>query len=164
MLSDAATHWKILTFHHPVYSTARDRDNKRLRDTFQPIFDMHKVDLVLQGHDHSYGRTGLVKHQQLEDVKAGAHLHEVNFPTGSNVRSEGGTVYVVSVSGPKMYQLNESFTFQKSGAFKQLYQIISIDGDTLSYSARTSTGKVFDEFQLKKVDGKPNQLIEGQQD
>ena len=31
----------------------------------------------------------------------------------------------------------------------QLYQIISIDGDTLRYEARTATGELYDAFRLE---------------
>ena len=51
--------WTIVTFHHPIYSSAKDRDNAKIRKLWQPIFDRYHVDLVLQGHDHTYSRTGL---------------------------------------------------------------------------------------------------------
>ncbi len=58
--------WVICAFHHPIYSTAKDRDNPLLRATWKPIFDKHRVDLVLQGHDHSYGRTGFEVPEKIE--------------------------------------------------------------------------------------------------
>jgi hypothetical protein len=43
----------------------------------------------------------------------------------------------------------------------QLYQIISVDGDTLVYEARTAIGEKYDGFTLKKTGkGKPNELID----
>ncbi|HOA72378.1 MAG TPA: metallophosphoesterase family protein [Phycisphaerae bacterium] len=142
--------WKIVTFHHPIYSTARGRDNVKLRELWKPIFDKHSVDLVLTGHDHAYGRSGL-----LEAVQ--------NVPTGASVRTPaGGTVYVVSVSGPKMYDLdaNPRTEFRRAAEDTQLYQIISIDGTTLRYEARTAVGDVYDAFTLKKRPGQPNEMIE----
>lgn len=167
VLKNNSNVWTILTFHHPIFSTAKGRDNKELRELLQPVFDQYKVDLVLQGHDHTYGRTGLVQHHhdasdKHHDAGDKHHVHpkQVNVPTGRKARGKGGTVYVVSVSGPKMYRLGQTEIFQKQAEFKQLYQIISIDGDTLSYSARTAKGTVFDEFKLKKVGDEPNRLIE----
>jgi len=57
VLSENPHKWTVITFHHPLYSTARGRDNPMIRTAWQAIFDKYKVDLVLQGHDHTYGRT-----------------------------------------------------------------------------------------------------------
>lgn len=78
------------------------------------------LDLVLQGHDHSYGRGS-------------------NLPTGAIARDEGdGTVYVVSVSGPKQYKLTSKRWWRRAAENTQLYQTIDVDGDTLRYEARTA--------------------------
>jgi hypothetical protein len=42
----------------------------------------------------------------------------------------------------------------------QLYQVITIDGDTLRYKACTATGRLYDAFELTRRDGQPNQLRE----
>ncbi len=47
--------WVVCTFHHPIFSTGKDRDNPKIRAAWKPLFDKYKVDLVLQGHDHTYG-------------------------------------------------------------------------------------------------------------
>ena len=59
VLEENTSPWVICTFHHPIFSTAKDRDNPELRNAWKPVFDKYHVDLVLTGHDHSYGRTGL---------------------------------------------------------------------------------------------------------
>ncbi len=147
LLSDNPNAWTVLTFHHPVFSTAEGRDNPELRAAWKPIIDKYRVDLVLQGHDHTYGRTGL-------DVTE-------NVPTGAQARSsDGGTVFVVSVSGPKMYELERRPIFRRAAEDTQLYQIISIDGDTLRYEARTAVGDVYDAFTLRKRPGQLNELVE----
>jgi len=146
VLTDNPNRWTIVTHHHPIYSGSKGRNNPEMRAAWQPIYDKHKVDLVLTGHDHTYGRTGQMK-------------HEANLQTGERTRSEqGGTVYVVSVSGPKQYGRND-FKFARRAEDTQLYQIISIDGDKLRYQARTATGTLYDGFTLQKSLGKPNQLI-----
>jgi 3',5'-cyclic AMP phosphodiesterase CpdA len=147
VLSDNPNRWTVITFHHPVYSTARGRDNPEIRSLWKPLFDKHKVDLVLQGHDHTYARFG----QELSE----------NVPTGVNTRSpDGGTVYVVSISGPKMYNLERRPTMRRAAEDTQLYQIISIDGDTLRYEARTATGELYDAFRLNKRSGQLNELVD----
>ena len=42
----------------------------------------------------------------------------------------------------------------------QLYQVVSIDGDELTYSAYKATGELFDRFVLRRRSGAPNELIE----
>jgi len=140
LLSKNPNRWTILTFHHPIYSTAKGRDNKELRETWQPVFDKHRVDLVLTGHDHSYGRTNLV-------TGAGAR------------RGKAGTVYVVSVSGPKMYNVAPRPEMARMAEDTQLCQIIRIDGDRLSFEARTARGALYDAFDLIKVRGRANRLV-----
>jgi 3',5'-cyclic AMP phosphodiesterase CpdA len=148
VLAENSARWTIVTFHHPVYSSGKGRENKALRDAWQPIFDKHRVDLVLQGHDHTYARTDLV-------------TYERNLPTGvANRSAAGGTVYVVSVSGPKMYRLEERDVFARTATDTQLYQVIGVEADELRYEARTATGRLYDAFSLCKEPGRPNRLVE----
>jgi hypothetical protein len=135
--------WTAITFHYPIFSTKPNRDNVEFRDAFKPVFDKHKVDIVLQGHDHAYGR-GMVN----------------NVPTGYQVKdSSSGTMYVVSVSGPKMYDVSDDPWMDRRAGNTQLFQIISIEGNTLSYGAYTATGELYDAFDLIKTEGNPNKLV-----
>lgn len=150
VLSKNQEQWVICTFHHPMFSTGKDRDNKELRAQWKPIFDKHRVDLVLQGHDHTYGRTGL------ETPVAAA-----NANTGANARDTfSGTVYVVSVSGPKMYNLQRQPFMPRQAEGTQLYQIIHVNGDKLSFEAFTAAGELYDAFTLTKQATGPNTLLE----
>jgi len=147
VLANNPQRWTIITFHHPIYSAKADRDNPQLRAVWRPLFDKYKVDLVLQGHDHSYARSKLMVGDQ-------------NVTGGTSARDEGGTVYVVSVSGPKMYDVSRRDFMARAAEDTQLYQIIHVDGDELRYEARTAVGKLYDAFTLKKRDGQANELIE----
>ncbi|MFN6109961.1 MAG: fibronectin type III domain-containing protein [Planctomycetota bacterium] len=159
--------WVICTFHHPVFSTGQGRDNETLRRLWKPIFDKYQVDLVLQGHDHTYGRTGLqvptvedwktaIEEQRKLDPKG-----ERNLPFGvQKLDQESGTVYVVSVSGPKMYNNSRPPFMPRIAEDTQLYQVIQIDGPRLRFEARTATGKLYDAFELRKAGSGPNQLME----
>src|SRR5262249_61935123 len=81
---------------------------------------------------------------------------------GSRERNERGTVYVVSVSGAKMYQMEPREWMQSKAADTQLYQLIRVDGSQLAYESRTARGDLFDAFTLhKRADG-GNDLIEGE--
>ncbi|MCE5306040.1 MAG: metallophosphoesterase family protein [Acidobacteriales bacterium] len=139
LLANNPNRWTAVAFHHPIYSTRRGRDNPELRETWQPVFDKYGVDLVLQGHDHTYGRT--------------------NLQTSGKVRSaRAGTIYVVSMSGAKMYTLGHSKVFARTAEDTQLFQIVRIQGDTLRFECRTASGALYDAFTLQKRSGKPNKL------
>ncbi len=140
--------WTIITFHHPIYSTKPSRDNLVVRDAWQPLFDRYKVDLVLQGHDHTYARSGMMVH---ENLTSGVTAHN----------EEAGTVYVVSVSGPKMYPLGDHLEeMHQTAEGTQLYQIIHVDRNELRYEARTPIGTLYDAFTLHKRSGAANQLVD----
>ena len=128
--------WSVVTFHHPIFSNEPARNNPVQRAAWMPILEKHGVDLVLQGHDHSYGRG--------------------NLATGATVESPTGTIYVVSVSGPKMYGADSS-NWVENGAVvnklltdTQLYQVVSVQGSKLVYQAKTATGRLHDAFTIRK--------------
>jgi Calcineurin-like phosphoesterase/Purple acid Phosphatase, N-terminal domain len=154
VLQENPNRWTVITYHHPLHSASVGRDNKTLRSQWQPIFDRYGVDLVLQGHDHSYAR-------------GRADIPEQNIVAGLNLRDYTGTVYVVSVSGGKMYRLRpnawEDFpnVVRDRGAENtQLFQVISINGDKLSFEAYTATGALYDAFDIVKEKSKPNRFVE----
>lgn len=140
VLRNNPNHWTIVTHHHPVYSTAHNRDNPAVRKALQPLYEKYGVDLVLQGHDHSYGRG-----------------HNLAY---GEIHHDQGPVYVVSVSGPKMYKLDFSEWMERIGSNVQLYQIIQIDGKRLDYKAYTATGELYDAFQLIKRRSGVNDFID----
>jgi 3',5'-cyclic AMP phosphodiesterase CpdA len=146
--------WAIVTFHHPIFSPARERDNASLRAAWKPVLDEFKVDLVLTGHDHTYARSG--------DTAGVVRVGSRNLPKGYNQVYDPaiGTVYVVSVSGPKMYDLNSDEWAVRTAEDTQLFQVVTVDGDELRYEARTATGRLYDAFTLRKRPGRPNELLE----
>lgn len=133
--------WTCVVSHYPIYSAKATRDNKVMRETFKPIFDKYKVDLVLQGHDHAYTRG--MKNISMEE-------------------GESGTMYVVSVSGPKMSDsdMEKKIWMDKLEVYTQLYQVITVDENVLQYRAYTVGGDLFDGFDLVKRPGKVNRVVE----
>jgi 3',5'-cyclic AMP phosphodiesterase CpdA len=56
-LADAAEPWKIVVFHHPLYSNARRHgSNVQLRTLLEPLLAAAGVNAVFSGHDHVYER------------------------------------------------------------------------------------------------------------
>lgn len=52
--------WRIVVMHQDIYGSGKDHsdsDGIILRTQLTPIFDANDIDVVLQGHDHSYART-----------------------------------------------------------------------------------------------------------
>ena len=94
------------------------------------ILDEYKVDLVLSGHDHTYARTGQVDTGNLKNIPSGYQLYDPDI----------GTVYVVSVSGPKMYGITKGNYAKRVAENTQLYQTIHINDKTLEYKAYEATG------------------------
>jgi 3',5'-cyclic AMP phosphodiesterase CpdA len=132
VLAENNQKWTIVTMHHPVYSTAAGRNNEILQKALRPILEDYKVDLVLQGHDHTYGRG-------------------TNLPIGKKEKNAlDGPIYVVSVSGPKMYALGLDKWMQRGASNTQLYQLIRVDGDLLRFEAYTVDDQLYDAFELRK--------------
>lgn len=129
--------WTTITMHYPIYSTAVGRDNKELREALKPLIDKYGVDLVLQGHDHTYAR-GYVE----------------NEGKGLTVVKDAGTIYAVSVSGPKMYESKDQEWMVRRGEYTQLFQIITVSEDTIKYGAYTPIGTLYDAFELVKKRGR----------
>ncbi len=140
VLRDNPNKWTIVTHHHPIYSTKFGRNNERIRIALQPLYEEFGVDLVLQGHDHTYGRG-----------------HNLGFGTSNK---KDGPVYVVSVSGPKMYDLSFDDWLERVASNTQLYQLIRVDGDVLRYEAYTATGKLYDAFSLQKDKNRMSTFID----
>jgi hypothetical protein len=134
VLRNNPNRWTVVVQHQPVYTVSKERDYEEMRRVLVPLYDKYHVDLVLQGHDHAYARS-----QKLFAGKPVAAL-------------QPGTVYVISVSGPKMYEATGKFSslMAKQIHNTQLYQIIDVSGQALSYRAYSVEGRRLDEFQLHK--------------
>ncbi len=133
-LAGSKATWKFVAYHHPAYSSAPRRDNLKLRELWTPLFDKYQVDLALQGHDHAYLRTYPMKGQQ-----------RVGSP-------KEGTVYIVSVSGTKMYTQDPRDYTEFGMTNVSTYQVldIQISGDRLVYRAYDADGKLRDELIIEK--------------
>lgn len=134
ILTDNPQRWTIAAIHQPAFSTAKYRNESALRNQLVPIFDKHSVDLVLQGHDHTYSRSYKIK----SSLRAGDRAK--------------GTIYVISVSGPKFYKAETQHEelMARVDAGRQLFQMIRVDGHRLFYESFDVKGELFDSFTLEK--------------
>jgi hypothetical protein len=139
VLENNPNHWTVVSFHQPVIANSEGRSGTVLRRYhWLETLEEHDVDLVLQGHDHSYGRGNLVANRT------------------SDPAVQTGPVYIVTVAGPKMYEPSP-LDWQLAGAEArtqlgntQTYQVIDVDDDTLTYRSKTGDGAVIDAFTITK--------------
>lgn len=143
VLASSKALWNVVLFHQPVFTCARPNDTAEIKARWKPVFDKRNVDLVLQGHDHCYSRL----------------TSEAGRVISAETRAKGGVqgpVYLVSVTGSKMYGLNDRAGKQpdKVAEATELYQIIDVDNKRLKFRTYTASGKLYDGFDLeRRADG-----------
>lgn len=118
-LRDSTEPWKIVVFHHPIYSDGdRHGPNVSLRVALEPLLVRYGVDVVFSGHEHIYER---IKSQK----------GVVYFIVGSSgqLRKGGLTPSAITAAG-----------FDQDQAFL----VALIDGPEMSFQAISRTGVVVD--------------------
>jgi hypothetical protein len=113
----------IVLQHQPVFPIAHGREFPDMERMLAPLYEKYKVALVMQGHDHSYGRM---------------------------VRN--GVTYVISVSGPKMYELNSKYaaSMDKVASDKQMYQVVDVAAGRILMKAYALDGTLVDEVGIAR--------------
>ncbi|WP_167345657.1 phosphodiester glycosidase family protein [Paenibacillus riograndensis] len=124
--------WTVVFFHQGPYGSIYS--NERVQATWVPVFDKHKVDLVMNGHDHIYLRTFPMK-------------------DGKQVSDGQGTRYVIGgSSGPKFYALTERFWQEKIyDEDEQIFTAVEIKDRELTVVARTVAGAEIDRLVIAKA-------------
>ena len=158
--------WRVVMFHQDIYGSGKDHsdsDGIVLRTQLTPIFDEYKIDVVLQGHDHTYSRTYQLTGDGQEHTKYNSsnYRSDSNFLTQNNcyvVKSDAksgtvvnpeGTVYVEanSSTGSKFYELiatQQDYIAERSQTWTPSYSVITVDDD--SFSITTYDGKTRQEL------------------
>ena len=123
--------WKLVVFHHTIYSNSLHGSNEEVQANLVPLFDRYSVDLVLMGHDHDYERT---------------------FPLRANqiVAPGAGTVYITTGGGgQKLYGAGASeFTAYSESAHH--ITRVTVNGKTLEADMVRDDGQVPDSVMLTK--------------
>lgn len=105
--------WKIVVFHHSVYSLANhydDSDVAQRRRELPPVFSELGIDAVLMGHDHYFTRTYLIKNGT-PVIPEGHNVSKGEDAPTEAVNPAAGEVFYLtanSASGSKYYSLNRS--------------------------------------------------------
>ncbi|WP_431041995.1 purple acid phosphatase family protein [Streptomyces sp. P1-3] len=104
----------VVFFHHCAFSTtSAHASDGGVRDAWVPLFDKHRVDLVVNGHNHIYERTDAIRHGA---VGRRVSIGETTDPT------RDGTVYVTAGgAGAKLYSFPVPDSYE--GHEKELGQV-----------------------------------------
>jgi len=100
--------WKIVYFHHPLYSSAaRHGSDVKLREMLEPLFIEHNVSVVLTGHDHVYERVKPQHDIAYFVVGSGGQLRPGNLDKSSPITASAFDTdlafMAVEISGDRMY-------------------------------------------------------------
>lgn len=160
--------WRIVTFHQDIYGSGKDHsdsDGMVLRTQLTPIMDEYDIDIVLQGHDHTYSRT----YQLTGDGEDHTAYNNSNYKGDENYQSENlcynlastaedgntlinpnGTVYFEqnSATGSKFYELianQQDYIAERSQTWTPTYSILDVSKEEISITTYdASTGEVLE--------------------
>ena len=146
--------WRVVMFHQDIYGAGDphwDSDGMVLRTQLTPLMDEYDIDVVLQGHDHTYSRT----YQLSSDGKEHTAYDKNNYKTdpeyqeqnncyvinsdvvGGTVIDPEGTVYLEtnSSTGSKFYELEvgqQDFIAEKNQTWTPSYSVLSVDENSFT--------------------------------
>ena len=119
-LKGSSEKWKIVFFHHPLYSSAKTHGSQlKLRTALEPLFIQYGVSLVLNGHDHTYERIKPQNGIQYFVVGSSGQLRGGDLRQGSPLTAFGNDT-------------------------QQTFMLMEVDGDNLTFNAINLKGSVID--------------------
>ena len=132
-LADAKPPWKIVMFHHPLFTSGGHGSQIDMRTRYGPLFARHNVDLIVVGHDHNYQRSRPIRHRY-ESLQKRPYVQIV---------SGGG-------GAPTYEILRSDDPWTAAATSKNHFVHINIDGNRLVGSAIGLDGQAFDRFEINK--------------
>jgi Calcineurin-like phosphoesterase len=124
-LKDSTDKWKIVYFHHPLYSSGgRHGSEVDLRLILEPLFLKYGVNAVFQGHDHIYER----------------------------LKPQKGIYYFVEGASGQLRRGDLRKTDLTAAGYdqEQSFMIVEIAGDTLHFQTISRSGKTVDSGSLPR--------------
>ncbi len=155
--------WTIVYWHHPPYSKGTHNSDteielRDMRNNIVPLLETYKVDLVLNGHSHTYERSYFMHgHYGNESTFNSSMI--VQTGDGNAVpyikdATHNGTIYAVcgvggqssssTTSGYPHNAMIKSFTSLNGSV------ALEITGDTMVYKFLKSDGTIPDQFKMIK--------------
>ncbi|MFS0723055.1 metallophosphoesterase [Paenibacillus sp. 1P07SE] len=151
--------WKIVVGHKGIYSLGGHSDEAEIRDLRKqlfPVFDELGIDMVLQGHDHSYVRTyQMYGDKAIRDIETNQQGHALN---------PDGTIYMINnTAGTKFYGINPNvqnyFGAVVEQPRKQVYTGLRMTASSLTLeSYRLGEDEPFDTYTIVRDDVKPDEV------
>ncbi len=150
--------WKIVTFHHSVYSTAShttDGDILARRSTLPVVFSDLDIDAVLMGHDHVYTRTYLM--DGTTPVTEGGVQDVLTDP------ADGQVLYITanSASGSKYYNIKDnvekSFSAVEDQSKRQNMSLATVTEDSITFTtyytddAQVTDADILDQVTIQRT-------------
>jgi tartrate-resistant acid phosphatase type 5 len=123
--ASADVKWKIVVGHHPSYTVGpriTNFDTLTVRKAMTHVFEEHKVDVYLSGHDHSL----------------------------QHLKPEGFTHQFISGAGSELTPVTAGIPYSRFQASEHGFMYFAIDGKRLNVKAINYTGKVLYETELTK--------------
>lgn len=153
--------WRIVVFHQDIYGSGYDHsdsDGMVLRTQLTPLMDKYDVDVVLQGHDHTYSRTYQLQgdgkshtaYGKDVDMKATDYITQNNCyqivedTASGEVVNPKGTVYLEanSATGSKFYNLiatQQDYISERSQTWTPSYSVVSVTDDKFTVTTYDTT-------------------------
>lgn len=140
-LSSTDKEWKIVLVHIGVY-LQKPRESL-VKAIFEDTIDRHGVDLVLEGHDHTYMRTF--------QMRAGAAVSDERM----YYKKGGGALYAI-LGSAALKRYNSDTPQPYAAVMRNIpdeepsYTILSFDPAKISVISKLTDGSVIDEFSIWK--------------
>jgi hypothetical protein len=162
--------WKVVVFHQGPYTNAShsDNDGYGFRTTWTPMFDDLGIDVVLNGHDHSYTRAFqmLGNNPQKDQQWLDGEGNIVSDDTGllyDKVLNPTGTAYfeLNSGSGSKFYSLKtpQYFVAKQIQSNTANFSIVDVSDESFTVTTYALDGRyngsnhsVIDTYTIYKAD------------
>jgi predicted phosphodiesterase len=135
--NDPDIKWKIVYMHFPPYTTGVSLV-QYVQDILTPIMDMYHVDLVITGHRHVYERSKSIYGNAV--VQSGPNYTSTPY----------GTVYVVNGTAGGQQQGAGQGPFAYTSWVGYDFALLNINGNVLTYTAKSSTDNNIDSFTITK--------------
>ena len=146
------TPWVFVVHHRPFYTCqSNHRPDASLRQSWQPIFDQHHVDLVFTGHNHVYERSVPIRGLMGgEGMAASSEANGIPVIDGQGLPS--GTIYLVSAgAGAELYGVSTECGLTQAALSAHNYLRVDVDGLDITVAAiNTDTGATIDTFTYSK--------------
>ena len=131
--------WTILIFHYDVYGQGSSHalsDGKTYRDQYVTVLDEFDIDVVFNGHDHSYSRSYPMKWSGSADTSSSQGRQAETFgPNGESI-DPAGIVYfsLNSSTGSKYYTLvpQQYYTAKMQQANRPHFSVVDMTVNTLT--------------------------------